>query len=58
MIVLDDSRLNLEQLWSSVEYVGISRQSLRAGETDPRLHLPGLKVRHARRPRPKVKRWR
>ena len=48
MIVLDDSKETLEQLWDNVEYVGTSADNPYALEkTDRRLHLQGCEIRHA-----------
>ncbi len=59
LIVLDDSRKNLEQLWSSVEYVGASADNPYALEKQiPVFICRGSKFGTLADLWPRVKRWR
>jgi hypothetical protein len=59
MIVLDDTRENLEQLWSSVEYVGTSADNAYALERQIDVFIcRGSKFGTMAELWPHVKRWR
>jgi hypothetical protein len=59
MIVLDDSRENLEQLWQHVDYVGASAANPYALEQQIDVYIcRGKKFDSWPRVWPRIKRWR